>query len=169
MPRNSGWDKEIGGEGEYSSFLFPLHVFAASSTQKSNFDAKRSGKPDGNTLSPVDILRNMTLLGNAQSLFSVAWPLLNFSWLGKAAYRLGVHWKKHIGGCVSVKGLQRGEEKSCIWCHILQENMRRPSGVEYLLEFLWVVVFFLSDLWEKYMWWGKRRVGRGLYCGLGTL
>lgn len=156
MPRNSGWDKEMGGGGgEYSSFLFPMHVFATSLTQKSNFDAKRSGKPDGNTLSLVDILRNMTLLGNTQSLFSVAWPLLNFSWLGKAAYRLGVHWKKHIRGCVSVKGLQRRRRGEILYLvsYILQENMRRPSGVMsvswsfFELWFVWF--FFLSDLWEK--------------------
>lgn len=118
-------------------------MFATLPTQKSSVDAKRSGKPDGNTL--VDILCSMTLLGNTQSLFSVAWPLLNFSWLGKAAYRLGVHWKKHVWGCISVKGLQRGR-REIFWCHILEQGL---LSHECLLQF---------ELWGVFSWWSLRKI-----------
>lgn len=48
-----------------------MHAFPTSPNLKSNFDAKKGGKLYGNTLSPMDILRNVTLLGTAWSLLSV--------------------------------------------------------------------------------------------------
>lgn len=48
-----------------------MHAFPTSPNPQSDFDAKKGGKLYGNTLSPVDILHNVTLLGTAQSLFSV--------------------------------------------------------------------------------------------------
>lgn len=72
MLRNFDRDKQIGEKKKKIIFPFPSACVCHFTYQKSNFDTRRSGKPDGNALSPVDILRNMTLLGNVQSLLSVA-------------------------------------------------------------------------------------------------
>lgn len=146
-----------------------MHVFPTSPNPQSNFNAKKGGKLYGNTLSPVDILHNVTLLGTAQSLFSVVWPLLNFSWLGKAAYSLGMHWKKHIWGYISVKGLQKERRSKILYLvsYTSGKCVKALWSHECLLGFLWVVCW--SDLWEEYMWWGKSGIGRGLDCVLGTL
>lgn len=157
------------GNWKHWSLLFPMHVFPTSPNPKSNFDAKRSGKLDGNSSSLMNILCNMTLSGNVQSLFSVVWPLLNFSLLGKVAYRLGVHWKKHIWGYISVKGLQKERRSEILYLvsYTPGKHVKALWSHECLVEFLWVVC--CGDLWEEYMWWGKSRMGRGLYCVLGTL
>jgi len=85
-------------------FIFPAP------TQTSNFGAKRSGKPDGNTLSLVDILRNMTLLGNAQSLLCgmtsfklfLAWKSSLQAWCSLEKAHMGMHFSE---------GIAKGEEK----------------------------------------------------------
>lgn len=145
-----------------------MHAFPTSPNPKINFDAKKSGKLDGNTLSPMDILCNMTLLGNVQSLFSMVWPLLNFSRLGKATYRLGVHCKKHMWRYISVKGLQK-ERRSKILYLVSYTSGKLVKALwshKCLLEFLWDVCY---DLCKEHMCWWKSAMGRGLYCVLGSL
>lgn len=47
-------------EEKKNPFPFSDRVYATSPTQKSDVDAKRSGKAAGNTLSLVDTLRSLT-------------------------------------------------------------------------------------------------------------
>lgn len=132
------------------SFLFPMHAFPTSPNPKSNFNAKKSGKLDGNTLSPMDILCSMTLLGNVQSLFSMVWPLLNFSWLGKAAYRLGVHWKKHIWGYISGKGLQKERRSEILYL------VSHTSGKH--VKALWSHECLFGVSLSCVLWWSLQRI-----------